>query len=65
MLSPEMKDLGDQVVAAVKQRIAHDLAPLLQAQQELLARVDKQAQRISALNKEVADLQRKLTNQER
>jgi hypothetical protein len=59
MLSPEMKALGDQVIFLVKSHVADQVVPLLNTQRDLLARVDKLSQQVSALNKSLAAVQRK------
>lgn len=60
----DVQKVGDALIASVKQHVAHGLAkevdPLRDIQRDLLARVDKQAQQISALHKALAALERKL-----
>ncbi len=58
-LSPQMKAAGDAVIAAVKAHVERTVAPLLETQRDLIARLDRQAQQISALNKQVSALQKK------
>jgi chaperonin cofactor prefoldin len=62
-MSFDVKQVGDALVESIKIHVAHNIKrevePLLNTQRDLLARVDKQAQQISALRKELAALERK------
>jgi TolA-binding protein len=60
----DVQKVGDALIASVKAHVSHGLekevGPLRDIQRDLLARVDKQAQQISSLNKALAALERKL-----
>jgi hypothetical protein len=59
MLSPDLKSVGDSVIASVKAQIDARIAPLQDIQRELIGRLDKQSQALSAVRKQLAALERK------
>jgi hypothetical protein len=60
----DVQKVGDALIASVKANVAHGIAkevePLREIQRELIARVDRQSQQLSALHKALAALERKL-----
>jgi TolA-binding protein len=58
----DLKKIGDSVISAVKIHVAKEIDPLRDTQRDLISRLDRQSQQLSALQKEVASLQRKLAN---
>ncbi len=56
-MTPELKEVGDGVIAAVKGHVARALAPLL-------ARLDQHARRAESTDELLADLERRVAELE-